>query len=216
MERGGTFWRSKIYRILPKLSEKHPTWRWILITLGVKDCLVSELRETLTLAGESFQRLTQLKEFPSSTWFRFTEITKGRGETAQIRFHCILLVRSGYFGKNFINKARWIQMWRRSLRVDYNPIVTVKTIKDKWQIPELLEHWLDRSDLTDDPNWLTECNQQLRHFKQISAGGLVKKYLHELNEPKNAINDGIATFLDRCLRSQATASDRTTRESDRM
>lgn len=44
--------------------------------------------------------------------------------------HVCGLVPNGYFGgKGYINHAEWTEMWQRSLKVDYTPIVNVKAVK---------------------------------------------------------------------------------------
>lgn len=45
--------------------------------------------------------------------------------------HIMGMVQPGYFGKNYIKQSEWTEMWKKALRIDYNPIVNIKTVKCK-------------------------------------------------------------------------------------
>lgn len=46
-------------------------------------------------------------------------------------FHALLMVNPGYFSNDYISQKEWIQLWRESLRVDYDPSVTVNVVKPR-------------------------------------------------------------------------------------
>jgi len=45
--------------------------------------------------------------------------------------HILGLVPASYFTHGYITQEQWTQMWQESLRVDYKPIIHIKTVKPK-------------------------------------------------------------------------------------
>lgn len=186
MERGSIFWRSKIYKAVSKIAVDYPTHRYLFVALTVKNCPITQLRETLIWTKKSWQRFSQLKAFPAIGWICSTEVTKGIDGSAHPRLYCLLLVRSGYFSRSYITKSEWVEMWRQSLRVDYNPVVEVKKITNNQHIPELLEPRLHCLTLTEDSEWLDEYVRQVRYLESIRGGGILNDYLNGLEKSEGA------------------------------
>lgn len=196
-------WKAKAYKVLPRIIEQHPKHRWLFLTLTQKNVPISELRETLTKMNKAFQRLSQLKAFPAVGWLRTTEVTHGRDGNAHPHFHCLLMVAPGYFGgKNYIKQSDWVEMWRKSMRLDYNPVLDVQAVKQGSQpmelIPELLKYCTKESDLVADREWFLELTRQLHKMRSIATGGVLKEYLKELEEePEDLIgSDGEVELSD--------------------
>ncbi|WP_338057085.1 protein rep, partial [Salinivibrio socompensis] len=62
-------WQARFYQAMPRLAAEHPKARWIFLTLTVKNCQISELRDTLKHMNASWQRLKDRKEFKTvSGW----------------------------------------------------------------------------------------------------------------------------------------------------
>jgi plasmid rolling circle replication initiator protein Rep len=193
--RRSLMWKSKAHKILPKIVEDYPTHRWLFLTLTVRNCAITELRFTLDLMHKSFERMSKLKSFPAVGWLKSVEVTRGKDGSAHPHFHCLLMVSSTYFnGINYIKQSDWIQIWKKSLRIDYEPIVDVRAIKKgsnpEVLIPELLKYCTKESDLVADKEWFLEFTRQMHNSRNISTGGLLKKYLKELEqEPEDLIGD---------------------------
>lgn len=193
-------WKAKAYKVLPRIVAQYPNHRWLFVTLTVKNCPITELKETLVWMNKSWQRLTQLKAFPAIGWLRSTEVTRGKDGSAHPHFHCLLMVPPGYFGKNYIKQTEWVEMWRKSLRIDYNPMMDVQAVKKGKQpmqlIPELLKYCVKESDLVGDREWFLELTRQMHKMKSVVTGGVLKEYLKELEqEPEDLIgqdNEGEA------------------------
>lgn len=190
--RRSLMWKAKAYKVLPQIVEAYPKHRWLFMTLTLKNCPITELRETLTLMHESFKRLTKLKEFPAIGWLKSTEVTRGWDGSAHPHFHCLLLVSASYFGKNYIKQDEWAKLWQSSLRVDYTPVMDVQAVKKGQQpmqlVPELLKYCTKESDLVADREWFLELTRQMHKTRCISTGGVLKKYLKELEqEPDDLI-----------------------------
>jgi hypothetical protein len=144
--------------------------------------------------NKSWQRLTQLKVWPAEGWLRSTEVTRGKDGSAHPHFHTLILVKPGYFGKNYVKQAEWVEMWRRSLRIDYNPVLDVQAVKKGQQpmqlVPELLKYCVKESDLVVDREWFLELTHQLHKMKAVVVGGVLRSHLRELEqEPEDLIGD---------------------------
>lgn len=184
--RRSLMWKAKAYKVLPKIVEKYPSHRWLFVTLTQKNVPITELKETLKQMNRGFQRLVQLKAWPAEGWLRSTEVTKGRDGNAHPHFHCLLLVPRSYFGKKYIKQAEWVDMWRRCMRLDYNPVLDVQAVKHgdspSSLVPELLKYCTKESDLVADKEWFLELNRQMHKMRAIATGGVLKDYLRELEE----------------------------------
>lgn len=148
-------WRARLIRGLGELMAEHPNYSAVFLTLTVRNCQLSELRQTLDHIHASWARLTKVSAFPTPLWFRRTEITVNRGIdgfgadrpradgelpilapqgpilSVHPHIHALLIVRPSYWGKNYIRQTRWQQEWQMAARLDYAPVVDVRRAKAK-------------------------------------------------------------------------------------
>ena len=112
--------------------------RFIMMTLTVKNVPGQKLSDQLDDMFKSWDRLTKRIEFKSNVqgWFRALEVTHNVNakstayDTYHPHFHILLAVKPGYFkGQKYIKQSRWMELWRSAARLDYNPIVDVRTVK---------------------------------------------------------------------------------------
>lgn len=204
--RRSLMWKARAYRVLPKIVEAYPTHRWLFLTLTQKNIPITELRQTLTQMNKGFQRLVQLKAFPAVGWLRSTEVTRGKDGSSHPHFHCLLLVPPGYFsGKGYLKQTKWVEMWRKSMRLDYNPVLDVQAVKQGTKpmelVPELLKYCTKESDLVADREWFLELTRQMHKTRAIATGGVLKEYLRELEEePEDLIGkDEEADLVEEAL-----------------
>lgn len=197
--RRSLMWKAKAYKVLPKIVEAYPKHRWIFLTLTMRNCEIVALRETIQSMNKGFQRLSQRKAWPAVGWLKSLEVTRNKNNgTAHPHFHCLLMVKPGYFGKNYIKQAEWVKLWREAMRLDYDPILDCRAVKRGKQpmslIPELLKYCTKESDLVAEREWFLELTRQMHKTKCITTGGLLKDYLRELeSEPEDLIGkDGEA------------------------
>ena len=193
--RRSLMWKAKAFKILPSVVEDYPKYRWLFLTLTVKNCAVTQLRFSIDTMTKAWQRLTQIKSFPAVGWIRSMEVTRGKDGSAHPHFHCLLLVQPSYFGKKYLKQSDWVEMWRKSLRIDYQPILDIQAVKKGTQpmslIPELLKYCVKESDLVSDREWFLELTRQLYKVRAVSTGGVLKDYLKALeNEPEDLIGEG--------------------------
>ena len=187
-------WKAKAHKVLPQVIEKYPKYRWLFLTLTVKNVPITELRETLQHMNKSYQRMVQRKMWPAEGWLRSTEVTRGRHGSAHPHFHSLLLVRPSFFSHNYIRQDQWADLWCSCARLDYTPIVDARAVKQGKQpmqlIPELLKYCVKESDLVVDREWFLELTRQMFKLRCISTGGVLKQYLKALEqEPEDLIGE---------------------------
>mgnify|MGYP003564011709 CR=1 FL=1 len=148
--------------------------------------------------------MAKLKDFPAVGWIKSVEVTRGRRGDAHPHLPCLMLVPPSYFnGSKYISQSKWCELWRRSLRVDYTPILDVQAIKKDlaphFIIPEILKYQCKESDLVADRDWFLEFSRQVKHTKAVAVGGVLRPYMKKLEEePDDLIgkNDDDATEID--------------------
>ena len=152
-------WVSRFYKAFPKIYADHPEWRYIMLTFTVKNCKISDLRETIDEMNKGWKRLIQLKAWPGIGFIRTTEVTRGSwvmkktgklipskqvkliplelrklkdNKTAHPHYHCLVAVPSGYLvGRNYLSTKKWAALWQQCLRLDYTPICYAAVVKPK-------------------------------------------------------------------------------------
>ena len=194
--RRSLMWKAKAAKILPLVLAAYPTYRWLFVTLTVRNCQIEELRSTIAHMNKSFQRLSELKAFPAEGFLKATEVTRSKDGTAHPHFHILMMVKPSYFGVGYLSIEKWISMWKQSLRIDYNPVTHVKALKPNdsnfsAMLSEVIKYQVKESDLVEDRDWFIELTKQLHKTRAISSGGILKEYLKELeNEPDDLIGEG--------------------------
>lgn len=186
-------WRAVMFQKLPLITEQYPNHRWIFLTLTIKNCEINELRSTLQDMNKAFSRFIQLKKVENvvAGYIRTTEVTRSKDDKAHPHYHAMLIVSPSFFGKNYIKQKTWAELWQKSLRSDYEPLVYVKAIKTEKQgeiekaICETLKYTVKPSDLAykDDLGvWLREYSRQTQKMRFIATGGVLKGVLKPEDE----------------------------------
>ncbi len=192
--RRSLMWKAKAYKILPQLLIDYPKSRWLFVTLTVKNCDITELRETLVWMNKGFKRLSELKAFPAEGYIKTTEVTRGKNPvgSAHPHFHILMMVKPSYFTHGYLSQPKWVEMWQKSLRIDYKPILDVQALKPDDSLigllAEVIKYSVKESDLTTDKEWFLELTRQLHRTKAIAVGGILRNYMRELEqEPDDLI-----------------------------
>lgn len=182
--RRSLMWRARFFQALPQLQSEHPTSRWLFLTLTIKNCPVTHLRQTLTDMNAAWKRLLLRPEFaPITGWIRTTEVTRGADGSAHPHLHCLLMVAPSYFnGRCYVTKNRWQELWQSVMRLDYPPVIDVRTVKGGGDtihkaVCETLKYSVKPSDMTDDPEWFLEYTRQTHKLRFIATGLILKKVL---------------------------------------
>lgn len=192
--RRSLMWKAKAYKILPKVLIDYPKVRWVFLTLTVRNCEITSLRDTLVCMNKAFKRLSELKDFPAIGYIKTTEVTRGKTPpgSAHPHFHILMMVKPSYFSHGYISQAKWVELWQKSLRVDYKPILDVQALKPQDSLigllAEVIKYSVKESDITADREWFLELTRQLHRTKAIAVGGVLREYLRELEEePRDLI-----------------------------
>ncbi|WP_082209846.1 protein rep [Fischerella sp. PCC 9605] len=192
--RRSLMWKAKAYKILPQVIADYPKYRWLFITLTVKNCNIEELRLTLDGMNKAFKRLTELKAWRAKGWVKSVEVTKSRdGVSAHPHLHILAIVPPSYFSHGYLSHVKWIALWQQCLRIDYQPIVHVSAIAKhhdpKALIPEILKYQVKESDLVANREWFLELTRQLHKTRGIAVGGVLRQYMRELEEKNQDLID---------------------------
>lgn len=172
---------------------KHPKAQFLFLTLTVKNVPGSELKESLTDLTKSFDRLFRRAKVKKNLigFMRATEVTYSEErDDYHPHLHILLMVKPNYFNgsDNYIKQAEWSELWKKSAKLDYNPIVDVRKIKtdgnseDESLYKAVLETAkypvkpIDSMDLSEDTRLKVVANlyQGLYKKRQISYGGELK------------------------------------------
>jgi hypothetical protein len=184
-------WQARFLQTLPSIEAAHPSARWLFLTLTVRNCAISELRAQIRSMNEAWNRLRLRQEFGAvQGWIRTTEVTRGRDGSAHPHFHVLMMVKPGYFaGKNYVTQSRWADLWRECARLDYQPIVDIRTVKPKpgstesplrRAVAETLKYAVKPEDMQGD--WLLELTRQVHRLRFIASGGVLRDVLREADE----------------------------------
>jgi plasmid rolling circle replication initiator protein Rep len=209
-------WKARFGKVLPIIERDYPKIRWLHLTLGIRNCVISDLRETLKIMNSAWTRITQTKKFPAIGYFKALEVTRGEDGFAHPHFHVLLMVEPKYFaGAYYINQKEWIAMWRKALRVDYDPTVHIQSVKvlgDNGTIldavKEVAKYTVKPSDLIAEDNWLIELTKQVHKTRAVSLGGVLKQYLSEddATNQELLLGDDTVTNLDQLTDPQFLAN----------
>ena len=123
-------------RIVDEAIKQEPKGRFLFLTLTVKNVPGSELNRTLTSLTKSFDRLFKRAKVQKNLigYLRSVEVTHNEeNNTYHPHIHVLLMVRPSYFNSkdNYITHEEWGQLWSRSLKVDYIPMVDIRSVKEK-------------------------------------------------------------------------------------
>jgi plasmid rolling circle replication initiator protein Rep len=208
--RRSLMWKARLGKALPLIEQDYPKARWLHLTLTVRNCPINGLRGTLKSMNAAWQRLSQLKKFPAIGFFKSLEVTRGEDGSAHPHFHILMMVMPNYFGGNYIKQDKWVEIWKKALRVDYEPgahIQAVKSLEDDGKISggvkEVIKYTVKGDDLIVDSEWLAEYTKQMHKVRAISLGGILKAYLSDteatneelvLGESTDELNELVAPF----------------------
>ncbi len=104
------------------------------------------------------------------------------------------MVAPSYFGVNYLSQERWVELWQKSLRIDYKPMTHVRAIAKHHDpmviIPEILKYQVKESDLVANREWFLELTRQLHKTRAVAVGGVLREYMRELEqEPEDLVGE---------------------------
>lgn len=211
--RKSLYWKAMMYKTYDKIKDDYKNYRWLFLTLTVKNCHVSDLRQELTMMHKAFVKLTKRKEFKNVVGFvRTTEVTRDKKNFythAHPHYHVMLLVKSAYFSKkHYVKQMDWVRVWGECLNVSYFPNVDIRAVtsdndEDNLRdvISETLKYACKPSDMIFDNTakshfWFYEYTKQVHKMRFVNSGGVLKNALKL--ERQITDDDMIALASDDC------------------
>jgi plasmid rolling circle replication initiator protein Rep len=179
--RRSKMWQRRMFEALPALSD----FRWLLLTLTVKNCDVANLNNTIKAMQKAWSKLRKRKMFAGAVvgYVKSLEVTRSATGQAHPHFHIMLLVKPSYFKHNYITKQNWALEWQDCMKLDYEPVCDVRAITDNkgkgigGAVLEVLKYETKSADLVKHPDFLQQLALQLKGTRAIELGGLVKDKL---------------------------------------
>ena len=172
---------------LRTIDEAHNGVALLFLTLTIKNEPLTELNSTVKHLSQAFQRLQQSKQYKSAVYgsIRAIEFLGDNTEAGECHphFHCLLVVNKSYFkSRDYINFEEWTSLWQRSLRVDYRPIINVQRVKPKGKMSaivaaalEVVKYSVTSSDLEKlTKEDFQELDKQTRNIRQYNYSGELK------------------------------------------
>ncbi|MDD9150919.1 protein rep [Sporolactobacillus sp. CQH2019] len=108
--------------------------RWIFLTLTIRNVGGEELEVAISDMMRGFNRLVKYKRVNNVLlgYFRALEVTKNREQqTYHPHFHVLAAVKKSYFAKAYVKQADWVALWRRAMKLGYDPVVDIRRVKPK-------------------------------------------------------------------------------------
>lgn len=172
---------------LNTINEAHDGVALLFLTLTIKNEPLSELNRTVKLLSKAFQRLQQSKQYKCAVLgsIRAIEFLGDHTEIGECHphFHCLLVVPKSYFtSRYYINFDEWTELWQRSLRVNYRPVINVQRVKPKGKMSaivaaalEVVKYSVTSSDLEKlSKEDFQELDRQTRNIRQYNYSGELK------------------------------------------
>jgi len=211
----------QVSKVMDEVERRHKNLQPIFLTLTVKNCEGSGLADTLDMMFNGWGLLRKHRKIKRVVhgWFRALEVTYNRkDDTYHPHFHAILLVDKSYFkGKDYMQTTDWVQMWRTACALDYDPICDIRKVrvsKGKYKaVAEIAKYTVKDSDyLHKDNNKLTDelvsiLSSALSGRQLHGFGGVMRVIAKELGMKKlgggdlvhidgDAIRDDVAKLIE--------------------
>lgn len=172
---------------LRTIDEAHNGVALLFLTLTIKNEPLTELNRTIKHLSQAFQRLQQSKQYKDAVLgsIRAIEFLGDNTEAGECHphFHCLLVVNKSYFtSRDYINFDEWTDLWQRSLRVNYRPVINVQRVKPKGKMSaivaaalEVVKYSVTSSDLEKlSKEDFQELDRQTRNIRQYNYSGELK------------------------------------------
>ncbi|MDT2893378.1 protein rep [Lactococcus lactis] len=184
----------QISKIVEEAIIRKPKGRFLFLTLTVKNVVGENLNHELSKLTEAFRRLMMYKKVSKNMigFLRATEVTRNElMDTYHPHIHVLLFVSPTYFKnkENYISQDEWTDLWKKSAKLDYYPIVDVRAIKPKNEktsdirsaILETAKYPVKPMELTvESAKVVDDLQKGLYRKRQIAFGGLFKQIKKEL------------------------------------
>lgn len=111
----------------------YSNYQYILLTVTIKNVKGDELSAAITDMLQAWKRMVKIRRIKPLIIgsIRNLEVTYNRKENSyHPHIHAVIAVPPSYFGKDYINQREWRYYWREAMRINYDPRVDIRKIKD--------------------------------------------------------------------------------------
>lgn len=171
---------------------------YIFLTLTQKNVTGDQLSDEITKVIHGFNSLTREPKLKSAVngYYRSIEVTHNVDpnspsyDTYHTHIHALLAVDPNYFlGKKYIKHDEWIALWKKVMKLDYDPSVHVQRIKGNTAkaISEVAKYAVKPEDYILPLDWdltvdtVRILDAALHNRRFISFGGIFKEYHRKLH-----------------------------------
>lgn len=180
-------------RIMDTIAAGEKKYRYIFLTLTIKNVVAAELPDTLDSLFYGYKKLFQMKRLKamSKGTFRALEVTYNKDTgTFHPHFHVIVAVNPSYFKdtKIYINQSEFRELWAAAMDTDYLPSVNVKAFKQEFAgIAEASKYTVKDTDfIVPDDEPLTDklvytFDTALKGRRLVAYTGIFRQIKKELN-----------------------------------
>lgn len=162
---------------LPELVKGKGRLRYRLLTLTVKNCSFDELRSTVKSMTAGLRWLVRSKEWDAVGWVRCVEITYNAEENT---YHPHLHILTASPWNNPMTETKqWVKVWRRCMRLDYDPVCDIRAIKRRdgmnpalSGLSEAMKYLFKPSDIEENPHSLAPAFEELKGLRLLGSGGI--------------------------------------------
>lgn len=204
-------WRLSLKRfaILSSVTElaKKDRYQMLFLTLTVRNVSAIDLKLEIANIFKAWSNLSDKNAiFKKSIhgWFRALEVTYNRDtDTYHPHLHVILAVKKTYWNKDyFITQEDWQNLWQKSLKIDYSPIIHIQKVYSKSTKKSSAEveaskysikdsDYLIKNDLNLSSKIVDILDKSLKSVRLIAYGGILKNYFQDLEVDENDYEDEI-------------------------
>ncbi len=124
-------------KIVQYLWDNDKPYRYIFVTLTIKNCTADNLPATLDTLFKGVKLLNNRKDIKQA-WLgqiRNLEVTHNINrdskdfDTYHPHIHCLVAVAPDYFNNHYISQRRLTELWQQALGVEYTPIVDIRKVR---------------------------------------------------------------------------------------
>lgn len=205
----------QVSRVMDRVQLEQPKLVPLFLTLTLRNCSGADLSSTLDTIFRGWKNIIDHRKIKRVVqgWFRALEVTYNRqDDTFHPHIHAIILVERSYFkkdNKDYMQTADWVQMWRKALKLDYDPVCDIRKVKNakgKYKaVAEVAKYTLKDTDFIFSEDELTdkvvEVLSNSLHGRRLFAFGGVMKVIAKQMGVKEVAEGDLVHIDEECIRN---------------
>lgn len=185
-------------KIIEEAVKREPKGRWLFLTLTTKNTTnANDLSDEIKEYSVALRKMLRGKALKDTVlgFSRGIEVTVNKENgTYNQHMHVLLFVKSTYFVRgNYLSQTKWVQLWRKAMKLDYDPRVDVRAMKgdnaderfksvlEVAKYPVKSRDYLSGDDKETNLKTVDDLENALHRKRLTAFGGLLKVIQKELN-----------------------------------